>query len=100
MPIYEYRCLSCGHEAEVLQKLSDVPLVDCPECGNPGMKKRITAAGFKLKGSGWYATDFKGDSGAKKDQPEKKEPKKDESKVDGGAKTGTTCGSGACPACQ
>ncbi|MGH8743255.1 MAG: FmdB family zinc ribbon protein [Burkholderiales bacterium] len=97
MPIYEYRCLSCGHEAEVLQKISDVPLVDCPECGNHGMKKLITAAGFKLKGSGWYATDFKGGSGAKKDQPEKKEPKKDESKVDGEAKTGTTCGSGTCP---
>jgi putative FmdB family regulatory protein len=60
MPIYEYRCSSCGHEKDVLQKMSDPPLVDCPECGKPTMTKQVTAAGFQLKGSGWYATDFKG----------------------------------------
>ena len=60
MPIYEYRCSSCGHEKDILQKMSDPPLVTCPECGKPTMTKQVTAAGFQLKGSGWYATDFKG----------------------------------------
>lgn len=64
MPIYEYRCKECEHEVEALQKLSDPPLVDCPACGKPALQKRVSAAGFQLKGSGWYATDFKG-SGAK-----------------------------------
>jgi len=59
MPIYEYRCDSCGHELEVLQKMSDAPLVACPECGEPALKKVLSAAGFRLKGSGWYETDFK-----------------------------------------
>jgi putative FmdB family regulatory protein len=70
MPIYEYRCNACGQEHEVLQKVSEPPLTDCPACGKPGMQKLLTAAGFQLKGSGWYATDFKG--GAKK--PEDKKP--------------------------
>lgn len=61
MPIYEYRCQSCGHELEKLQKLSDPPLVDCPDCQKPELKKQISAAGFRLKGSGWYETDFKKD---------------------------------------
>lgn len=61
MPIYEYRCQSCGHELEKLQKLSDPPLVDCPDCRKPELKKQISAAGFRLKGSGWYETDFKKD---------------------------------------
>jgi len=60
MPIYEYRCGSCGHELEVLQKLSEPPLSDCPECHKPALSKLISAVGFQLKGSGWYATDFKG----------------------------------------
>jgi len=60
MPIYEYTCASCGHEFEAMQKMSDPPLVDCPECGKPDLKKRVSAAGFRLKGTGWYATDFKG----------------------------------------
>ncbi|HEX8013571.1 MAG TPA: zinc ribbon domain-containing protein [Casimicrobiaceae bacterium] len=64
MPIYEYRCSACGHELEVLQKLSDAPLSGCPQCGTPALTKLVSAAGFQLKGSGWYATDFKG-SGAK-----------------------------------
>ena len=60
MPIYEYRCSSCGHETEALQKLSDAPLKTCPACGKDSFSKLISAAGFQLKGSGWYATDFKG----------------------------------------
>jgi putative FmdB family regulatory protein len=59
MPIYEYRCEACGHELEAMQKMSDAPLIDCPECGKPALKKLISAAGFRLKGSGWYETDFK-----------------------------------------
>jgi len=64
MPFYEYRCEACGHEIEALQKVSDEPLVDCPECGRPALKKLMSAAGFRLKGGGWYETDFK--AGSKK----------------------------------
>jgi len=64
MPIYEYRCSDCGHKLEALQKLSESPLTDCPACGKAGLSKLVSAAGFQLKGSGWYATDFKS-SGAK-----------------------------------
>ena len=60
MPIYEYRCQVCGHELEALQKLSDAPLLDCPKCGKAELKKMVSAAGFRLKGGGWYETDFKG----------------------------------------
>jgi putative FmdB family regulatory protein len=84
MPFYEYRCQSCGHELEALQKISDDPLVDCPECGQPALKKLVSAAGFRLKGGGWYETDFKGgnkknlhDSGEKKEAAASKEKKKD-----------------------
>ena len=63
MPIYAYKCGSCGYAKDVLQKISDAPLTDCPECGKPTFTKQLTAAGFQLKGSGWYATDFKGGSG-------------------------------------
>jgi putative FmdB family regulatory protein len=59
MPIYEYRCSSCGHELEALQKLSEAPLVACPSCRADALVKLVSAAGFQLKGSGWYATDFK-----------------------------------------
>jgi putative FmdB family regulatory protein len=65
MPIYEYRCEACGHELEVIQKMTDEPLSDCPECGAPSLKKLLSAPGFRLKGSGWYETDFK-KAGAKK----------------------------------
>ena len=64
MPIYEYVCKSCQHELEALQKIADAPLVDCPKCNQPSLSKKISAAGFRLAGSGWYETDFK--SGNKK----------------------------------
>ncbi len=64
MPIYAYRCSSCGHAKDVLQKLSDAPLTTCPACGAESFGKQLTAAGFQLKGSGWYATDFKGGGAA------------------------------------
>lgn len=62
MPIYAYRCASCGHAKDVLQKISDAPLSQCPQCGQSTFRKQVTAAGFQLKGSGWYATDFRGGS--------------------------------------
>ncbi|MDB5871375.1 MAG: regulatory protein FmdB family [Ramlibacter sp.] len=64
MPIYAYKCGSCGHAKDVLRKLSDEPLTVCPACGAATFTKQVTAAGFKLQGSGWYATDFKGGSTA------------------------------------
>jgi putative FmdB family regulatory protein len=63
MPIYAYRCESCGFGKDVLQKMSDAPLTQCPECGKDAFRKQVTAAGFQLKGSGWYVTDFRGGSG-------------------------------------
>lgn len=59
MPIYEYRCESCGHALETMQSLSEPPLLECPKCAKPSLKKLISAAGFRLKGGGWYETDFK-----------------------------------------
>ena len=64
MPIYAYRCSACGHAKDVLQKISDSPLTDCPACGAAAFAKQVTAAGFQLKGSGWYATDFRGSTPA------------------------------------
>ncbi len=64
MPIYAYRCSNCGHEADVLQKMSDPLLTTCPACKADSFSKQLTAPGFQLKGSGWYATDFKGGSSA------------------------------------
>ncbi|PIQ51050.1 MAG: FmdB family transcriptional regulator [Comamonadaceae bacterium CG12_big_fil_rev_8_21_14_0_65_59_15] len=64
MPIYAYKCGSCGFAKDVLQKISDPVLTDCPQCGQSAFTKQLTAAGFQLKGSGWYATDFKGGSGS------------------------------------
>lgn len=64
MPIYAYKCSACGFEKDTLQKMSDAPLTDCPSCGQPTFSKQLTAAGFQLKGSGWYVTDFRnGNSG-------------------------------------
>lgn len=62
MPIYAYQCGSCGHAKDVLQKMSDAPLTECPSCGASTFSKRLTAPGFQLKGSGWYVTDFRGGS--------------------------------------
>jgi putative FmdB family regulatory protein len=62
MPIYAYKCTSCGHSKDVLQKISDEPLSQCPQCGAASFQKQVTAAGFQLKGSGWYVTDFRGGS--------------------------------------
>jgi putative FmdB family regulatory protein len=65
MPIYAYRCASCGHEEDVMQKMSADPLTECPKCHAATFSKQLTAPGFQLKGSGWYASDFKGGSSAK-----------------------------------
>ncbi len=91
MPIYEYRCTSCGHQQEFLQKLSDPPHTRCTRCGEETFSKMVTAAGFQLKGSGWYATDFKGGGQpAKSGGSESKES----------AAPSPACGTGACPACR
>ena len=66
MPIYEYKCDLCGNAHEALQKMNAAPLTDCPGCQKPGLKKMISAAGFRLKGTGWYETDFKGKSKTEK----------------------------------
>jgi len=78
MPIYGYRCAECGEEHEALQKVSEPPLTICPACGKPALQKQLSAAGFQLKGSGWYATDFK--APAKK--PADKKTEQTESKTD------------------
>jgi len=90
MPIYEYRCNACGHQKEFLQKTSDTPLSVCPECGQPTFNKLLSAAGFQLKGSGWYATDFK--NKAKSETKTETESKPSDS--------APPCGAGACPACS
>ena len=61
MPIYEYRCDACGHELEKIQRMSEAPLTDCPDCGKADLRRLVSAAGFRLKGGGWYETDFKKD---------------------------------------
>jgi putative FmdB family regulatory protein len=95
MPIYEYRCQACGYEKEYLQRMSDAPLTDCPECGKRTFNKLISAAGFQLKGNGWYATDFKNAGAKPKKEPDKAaEGKKDE------AKPAPACGTGTSPACS
>lgn len=81
MPIYEYQCGACGHQHEEIQKLSDKPLRKCPECGKLKLKKLVSAAGFRLSGSGWYETDFKSDKKKNLAEKDSKEPvsKKDKS---------------------
>jgi len=88
MPIYEYRCTACGFQKEFLQKMSDPTLTTCPECKQESFSKMLSAAGFQLKGSGWYATDFKGGNA------KPKEEKKTE------AAPAHSCGTGACGACS
>jgi putative FmdB family regulatory protein len=80
MPIYAYRCAACGHSKDVLRRLSDAPLTDCPSCGAPRFQKQVTAAGFQLKGSGWYVTDFRDGAAKKAAKPGDASP---ESKSDG-----------------
>ena len=81
MPIYEYRCAACGHQGEHLQKVSDAPLTKCPECGKAKYRKQLSAAGFQLKGTGWYATDFRGGAkSAEKKPAAKKDEKSSETK--------------------
>lgn len=96
MPIYEYRCESCGHELEVLQKISDAPMRECPACHASALKKKVSAAGFQLKGSGWYVTDFR-DRGAKAkkdgkaaDKANGGETKAEAKSAEGGASETTT----------
>jgi len=110
MPIYEYRCTACGFKKEYLQKLSEPAVTVCESCGRSTMAKLVSAAGFQLKGSGWYATDFK-NNGSKPKAAE--ESKSDGSKADSetpasesskpaseSSKSAAECGAGACPACQ
>ncbi len=82
MPFYEYSCGSCGHELEALQRLSAEPLVDCPVCGAAALRKKVSAAAFRLKGTGWYETDFK-DSGKPKTEGDDKTDGNKDSKADG-----------------
>jgi len=86
MPIYEYQCAACGHQLEAIQKMSDAPLTDCPACGKPELNKLISAAGFRLKGGGWYETDFK--SGGKKNVHQ--------SEASSSSSTGGGCSGGSC----
>jgi len=92
MPIYEYRCTQCQHKLESLQRFSDAPLVTCPACGKDALTKLVSAAGFQLKGSGWYQTDFRG-GGSKKPETDKpaSDAKPDAAKSDApAASTDTT----------
>ena len=103
MPIYEYRCAACGERHDALQKVSDAQLTDCPHCGAAALSKALTAAGFQLKGSGWYATDFKGGqpAAAKADHASEAKVDKPADKVaDTGACTGgaAPCGVTGCAA--
>jgi len=96
MPIYEYECRACGHRMEAIQKISDDPLTDCPECSQGELKKLVSAAGFRLKGGGWYETDFK--SGKKKNLAQgsaKTDSSDSKSSSDSGAKTETKASSGS-----
>jgi len=95
MPIYEYRCGKCGFQKEFLQRLSDKPLTVCPACGKRALSKMVTAAGFQLKGTGWYATDFKG-GGAKADA--KADTKKGEPAAAAKDKPATSAGKDSTPA--
>lgn len=94
MPIYEYRCSDCGTQKEFLQKLSDAPIANCPACGSSKFAKMLSAAGFQLKGSGWYATDFKGGKKASASEASSGSAASSESKPSEGAPS-TPCG-GSC----
>lgn len=109
MPIYEYRCSSCGHELESMQKFSDPVLTQCPKCREAALVKLVSAAGFQLKGGGWYATDFRGGSAKPAGKDDGKSgskgdgnsdgkggggESKSEGKSEGGAKPAAACGTG------
>lgn len=79
MPIYEYACKECGHTLDALQKLADAPLVECPECGKPALRRLISAPRFRLKGEGWYETDFKKENRRNLVSSDSDAPKKDKS---------------------
>jgi putative FmdB family regulatory protein len=109
MPIYAYKCSSCGHADDVLQKISAEPLTDCPACGKPTYSKQVTAPQFQLKGSGWYVTDFRGGNGAKDSKDGKPAAKAGEGNANAGsegksdtksetASTGTTPAATTTPA--
>ena len=89
MPIYEYRCSACGHQEDHLLKLSDAPLTKCPACGKKKYQKQLTAAGFQLKGSGWYASDFKGGKKETEAKPDAKAETKSATKAESKAETKT-----------
>ncbi|AKH21630.1 FmdB family zinc ribbon protein [Sedimenticola thiotaurini] len=89
MPIYEYRCEACGHELEAMQRMSDEALTECPKCGKPALKKLISAAGFRLKGQGWYETDFKSGKQKNLHSGDKQD-----------SKPAPACGAGACSSCE
>jgi putative FmdB family regulatory protein len=91
MPIYAYKCATCGFSQDEMQKVSDALLTVCPSCGQATYAKQVTAAGFALKGTGWYATDFKG-GGSKPAETKPAETKPDT--------PAPACGTGACPACN
>ncbi|WP_457390656.1 FmdB family zinc ribbon protein [Roseateles sp. P5_E1] len=98
MPIYAYRCSACGHAKDVLQKLSDAPLTTCPACAAQSFSKQVTAAGFQLKGSGWYATDFKGGSTAAPAAPaagDAAKPEAAKAEASASPSSSTSCG-GSC----
>lgn len=88
MPFYEYRCGACGHELEAMQKMSDNPLTDCPACNGGELVKLVSAAGFQLKGTGWYKTDFKGGSQTRS------------AEADSSKAATHSCGTGSCSACS
>ena len=93
MPIYEYRCEACGHQEEFLQKVSEPPLTECPVCRKPTFTKMLSAAGFQLKGSGWYATDFKNGGGKPSGDGKTSESQSESSPAH-------ACGSGPCATCS
>jgi putative FmdB family regulatory protein len=105
MPIYAYKCSSCGHAQDVLQKVSDAPLTVCTACGAPTFAKQLTAAGFQLKGNGWYATDFKNGKKPETTKPESttadNKPAENTTPAPAASQAAApACGAGACPACS
>ena len=98
MPIYAYRCSACGHAKDALQKMSDPPLTTCPACGAEAFSKQVTAAGFQLKGSGWYVTDFRGGSGGGGAPAAAATASPDTAGTSGTASSDTSAGTSAPPA--